>query len=68
MTAIVAGLNSTPIHRLKRSWNEIKPKAMTIFQQLEALVQSWKNLAEFRRTMAEVTGPCVPFLGMRLSN
>ena len=64
MTAIVAGLNSTPIRRLKRSWTEVKPKAITYFQELETMVQSWKSLVEFRHTMVNVTGPCVPFLGM----
>ncbi|KAF9511651.1 hypothetical protein BS47DRAFT_1468293, partial [Hydnum rufescens UP504] len=67
MTAIVAGLNSTPIHRLKRSWSEVKPKAMALFQEVEAMVRSWKNLTEFRKAMTDVTGPCVPFLGVYLT-
>jgi son of sevenless len=64
MTAIVAGLNSTPIHRLKHSWSEVKPKAMALFREVEGMVRSWKNLTEFRKAMTDVTGPCVPFLGM----
>ena len=66
MASIVAGLNSPPIHRLRRSWAELGTKATALFNNLEHLVQTGKNIVEYRNMLAKVALPCLPFIGESL--
>ena len=64
MIAIVSGLNSPPIRRLKRTWDQINPRFMTMLGACEMTIDSNKNFSNYRSLLQRITPPCVPFVGM----
>jgi son of sevenless-like protein len=65
MVAIVSGLNSLPIRRLKRTWEQINQKSMSLLGACEMTIDSNKNFSNYRSLLQRITPPCVPFIGMR---
>ena len=60
---IVAGLYTTPIHRLRRTWETLNQKTLSSLQALNTLMSPARNFNEYRETLRTVGPPCVPFLG-----
>ncbi|KAG0700439.1 ras guanine nucleotide exchange factor domain-containing protein [Suillus ampliporus] len=67
MVAIVSGLNSPPIRRLKRSWEQVNARHMAQLGICEMTIDSGKNFNNYRSTLAKVSPPCVPFIGVFLT-
>ncbi|KAF8158224.1 ras guanine nucleotide exchange factor domain-containing protein [Crassisporium funariophilum] len=67
MIAITSGLNTPPIRRLKRTWEQVNQRFMAQFGACEMTIDSNKNFTKYRQLMASVTPPCVPFIGVFLS-
>ncbi|TFY81918.1 hypothetical protein EWM64_g2092 [Hericium alpestre] len=67
MIAIVSGLNSPPIRRLKRTWEQINQRYMTQLGACEMTIDSNKNFNNYRSLLARITPPCVPFVGVYLT-
>ncbi|GLB38510.1 putative guanine nucleotide exchange factor for Ras-like small GTPases [Lyophyllum shimeji] len=67
MIAITSGLNTPPIHRLRRTWEQVNQRSMAQFGACEMTIDSNKNFRQYRQLMATVTPPCVPFIGVFLS-
>ncbi|KAI9443246.1 ras GEF [Lactarius indigo] len=67
MIAIVSGLNSPPIRRLKRTWEQITQKFMTMLGACEMTIDSNKNFSNYRSLLQRITPPCVPFIGLYLT-
>ncbi|KAF4617443.1 hypothetical protein D9613_005997 [Agrocybe pediades] len=67
MIAITSGLNTPPIRRLKRTWEQVSQRFMAQFGACEMTIDSNKNFTKYRSLMASVTPPCVPFIGVFLS-
>jgi son of sevenless-like protein len=67
MIAITSGLNTPPIRRLKRTWEQVNQRFMAQFGACEMTIDSNKNFTKYRTLMASVTPPCVPFIGVFLS-
>ncbi|KAG6819993.1 hypothetical protein H0H93_006696 [Arthromyces matolae] len=67
MIAITSGLNTPPIRRLKRTWEQVNHRTMAQFTACEMTIDSNKNFTKYRQLMASVTPPCVPFIGVFLS-
>lgn len=65
---IIAGLNSTPIYRLRRTWETIPQKILTLFSQLGSVMSPTKNYAAYRETIRNMAPPCVPFVGVYLTD
>ncbi|MBW0489347.1 hypothetical protein O181_029062 [Austropuccinia psidii MF-1] len=65
---IIAGLNSTPIYRLRRTWETIPQKTLTLFAQLGSVMSPNKNYATYRDTIRNMAPPCVPFVGVYLTD
>ncbi|KAM0789291.1 hypothetical protein ACM66B_000131 [Microbotryomycetes sp. NB124-2] len=65
---IIAGLNSTPIHRLRRTWEAVSQKSMVSLGILNNLMRPDKNYKEYREHLRRVTPPCVPFMGVYLTD
>ncbi|KAG6868223.1 hypothetical protein C0993_005999 [Termitomyces sp. T159_Od127] len=63
MIAITSGLNTPPIRRLKRTWEQVNQRSMVQFTACEMTIDSNKNFTKYRQLMASVTPPCVPFIG-----
>ncbi|KAI0051128.1 ras GEF [Auriscalpium vulgare] len=67
MIAIVSGLNSPPIRRLKRTWEQINQKYMNVLSTCEMTIDSNKNFSNYRSLLQRITPPCVPFFGLYLT-
>ncbi|KAL1748359.1 hypothetical protein HDZ31DRAFT_29833 [Schizophyllum fasciatum] len=67
MIAIVSGLNTPPIRRLKRTWEQVNQRFMQQFAACEMTIHADKNFTKYRQIMASVNPPCVPFIGVFLS-
>jgi len=65
--AITSGLNTPPIRRLKRTWEQVNQPSMAQFGACEMTIDSNKNFTKYRQLMANVNPPCVPFIGVFLS-
>ncbi|KDN45431.1 hypothetical protein RSAG8_05018, partial [Rhizoctonia solani AG-8 WAC10335] len=63
MAALIAGLNSPPIRRLKRTWDSVPAKFTAILDD----VDSGRNFTAYKQRLKSVDSPCVPFLGVYLT-
>lgn len=63
MTAIVSGLNTPPIRRLKRTWEQVNARFMSQLGASESTIDTNKNFNNYRSTLAKISPPCVPFIG-----
>ncbi|GMK54214.1 hypothetical protein CspeluHIS016_0108000 [Cutaneotrichosporon spelunceum] len=66
--AVLAGLNSSTIGRLKNTWAVLNPKYRLLMDRLRGVIEHTKNHAAYRARLREVTEPCLPFLGLILSD
>lgn len=62
MFAIIAGLNLSPVQRLKKTWEALPNPTKKIFAELEKTIDPSKNMKNFRDMLAAATPPIVPFL------
>ncbi|WVQ99820.1 hypothetical protein IAU59_006963 [Kwoniella sp. CBS 9459] len=67
MAGIVAGLNSAPITRLKRTKELLSAKTQNMKADLDRTLDSTKNFANYRDMLKTINPPCVPFFGFYLS-
>lgn len=65
---ILAGLHSSSVFRLKKTWNSLPRKARKQYDALERLTNSAKNYAVLREALRASNPPCVPYLGMFLTD
>ncbi|CAB4419423.1 unnamed protein product [Rhizophagus irregularis] len=68
LTAIISGLYSAPIHRLKRTWEMVNSKTVQTLETLSKIMNSTKNFAEYREMLHSINPPCVPFFGLYLTD
>ncbi|KAG0205022.1 hypothetical protein BGX28_003228 [Mortierella sp. GBA30] len=68
LSSTTAALSQSPIHRLKRTWELVPSKTMNSFAMLQALTSSAKNWADYRTELHSVNPPCVPFVGVYLTD
>ena len=66
--SILAGLNSAPIHRLKRTWDLVSTKALGYLESIDKFVNSSKNFSTYRETLVSILPPAIPFLGVYLTD
>jgi len=59
--SIVSGLLSSPVQRLKKTWELINNKEMAILNNLENLLSPISNMKYYRKAIAVAKGPIVPF-------
>jgi len=64
--SILAGLTSSPIHRLKRTWELLSSKSFQCLESLQATMNSSKNFATYREELHTVKPPLIPFLGKNI--
>jgi hypothetical protein len=62
--AIVAGLNSASIHRLRKTWDQLSDAQHASFAELGELVSANKSFKVYRDTLHGINPPCVPYLGV----
>ncbi|KAI5959644.1 uncharacterized protein KGF55_005288 [Candida pseudojiufengensis] len=69
MTAIISALYSSPIHRLRKTWNFASPESLAHLKNMNKLMNSSRNFNEYRDVLKFIgSEPCVPFFGVYLSD
>ncbi|KAH6695201.1 RasGEF domain-containing protein [Plectosphaerella plurivora] len=68
LMAIVCTLNSSTIERLRKTWDLISSKRRDMFRQLQAMVDTSQNHKALRSRLNDHVPPCLPFLGMYLTD
>ena len=68
LMALISGINLSPIYRLKHTWSEVAPAAVSTFRKLEAVMSSESSFASYRKHLHMANPPCVPFLGVYLTD
>ena len=65
--AILSGINSTAVTRLKFTWNLVQQTPLfKIHQSLEFQMSSDKAFSTYRKLIKSAQNPCVPYLGVFL--
>ena len=68
VTAIVSALGTSHIVRLSRTWQAVNPKTNAMLEAMRNLIASGKNFLQYRETLRVATPPCIPFLGVYLTD
>eukprot|EP01126_Amoeba_proteus_P056996 TRINITY_DN7227_c0_g1_i2.p1 TRINITY_DN7227_c0_g1~~TRINITY_DN7227_c0_g1_i2.p1 ORF type:complete len:865 (+),score=209.08 TRINITY_DN7227_c0_g1_i2:826-3420(+) len=68
---IVSGLNRGPVYRLKQTFTTIEGKDTKLFKAFQDLLgatSSDKSYSSVRKLLKSVNPPCIPYLGMYLTD
>jgi hypothetical protein len=68
LMAIICSLNSSVINRLRKTWDLISPRRREMFKTLHAIVEPSNNNKVLRARLQGHVPPCLPFLGMFLTD
>ncbi|PKS12607.1 hypothetical protein jhhlp_000815 [Lomentospora prolificans] len=68
LMAIICSLNSSTISRLQKTWDAVSPKRREMLRTLQALVEPSQNHKLLRGRLHDHVPPCLPFLGMYLTD
>ncbi|KAH8677665.1 ras guanine nucleotide exchange factor domain-containing protein [Xylariales sp. PMI_506] len=68
MMAIICSLNSSVISRLRKTWDLVSPKRRELLKTLQAIVEPSNNNKVLRARLQGHVPPCLPFLGMFLTD
>jgi son of sevenless len=65
---IVSALGTTAVRRLTDTWDQLDPETKQTFQELKDLFETRKNWEHYRNRLASCTPPCIPYLGLYLTD
>uniref|UniRef100_A0A3B3XEZ8 Ras protein specific guanine nucleotide releasing factor 1 n=1 Tax=Poecilia mexicana TaxID=48701 RepID=A0A3B3XEZ8_9TELE len=65
---ITSSLNRSSIFRLKRTWLKVSKQTKTVIDKLQKLVSSEGRFKNLREALKNCDPPCVPYLGMYLTD
>lgn len=68
LMAIICSLNSSTIGRLRKTWDLISVKRKEMLATLQRLVEPSQNNKVLRTRLHDHVPPCLPFLGMYLTD
>lgn len=68
LMAIICSLNSSTISRLRKTWDTVSPKRKEVLRNLQKLVEPSQNNKVLRTRLHDHVPPCLPFLGMYLTD
>ncbi|KAK8134118.1 hypothetical protein PG984_006130 [Apiospora sp. TS-2023a] len=68
LMAIICSLNSSIISRLRKTWEFVSPKRREMLQALQTIVEPSNNNKVLRARLQGHVPPCLPFLGMFLTD
>ncbi|KAK7416275.1 Ras guanine nucleotide exchange factor bud5 [Neonectria punicea] len=68
LMAIICSLNSSTISRLRKTWDLVSAKRKEMLRTLQALVEPSQNNKVLRTRLHDHVPPCLPFLGMYLTD
>uniref|UniRef100_A0A674PBD0 Ras protein specific guanine nucleotide releasing factor 2 n=1 Tax=Takifugu rubripes TaxID=31033 RepID=A0A674PBD0_TAKRU len=65
---ITSALNRSAIYRLKKTWAKVSKQAKALMDKLQKTVSSEGRFKNLRETLKNCNPPCVPYLGMYLTD
>ena len=65
---VLAGVNSSPVRRLKSTWKELSESELRIVQDIERLMNHKSSYRSYRSTLHSAKIPVVPFIGIYLTD
>lgn len=68
LMAIICSLNSSTINRLRKTWDAVSPKRKDLLRTLQQTVEPSQNNKVLRTRLHDHVPPCLPFLGMYLTD
>ncbi|KAH7061400.1 ras guanine-nucleotide exchange protein Cdc25p [Macrophomina phaseolina] len=68
LMAIICSLNSSMVMRLKRTWEAVSAKTKARLEELRAIVNVGRNYAVLRKRLENHVAPCIPFVGIYLTD
>jgi flagellar hook-basal body complex protein FliE len=68
MTAIISGLYSSTIHRMKKTWELVPTKTRAKLDNMNQLMNSTRNFNDYRDMLSSICPPAVPFFGVYLTD
>lgn len=68
LMAIICSLNSSTIVRLKRTWELVSQKTKATLDNLKGIVDVSRNYAVLRQRLQNHVAPCLPFVGVYLTD
>ncbi|KPI45651.1 Ras guanine nucleotide exchange factor A [Cyphellophora attinorum] len=66
--AIVAALNSTNITRMLKTWDQVSQKTKNTLEELRKITNFERNFSAFRDRLQNLVPPCIPYVGMYLTD
>ncbi|KAI0407860.1 ras guanine nucleotide exchange factor domain-containing protein [Xylaria palmicola] len=68
LMAIICSLNSSIVSRLRKTWDLLSHKRRELFRSLHAILEPANNNKVLRARLQGHVPPCIPFLGMFLTD
>lgn len=68
LMAIICSLNSSMVMRLKRTWELVPAKHKTRLEELKTITDVGRNYAVLRQRLHNHVAPCIPFVGIYLTD
>jgi len=65
---IVAALQNSAVDRIKKSWEKLEKATKLIHAELVGVTSNTKNFATHRELLRKSLPPCIPYLGMYLTD
>ncbi|KAK4047487.1 Ras guanine nucleotide exchange factor bud5 [Microbotryomycetes sp. JL201] len=66
--AVLSALNSSTIARLRKTWDGLGTKYRTMLDQQRKATEHSRNYAEYRHKIRNAVPPCLPFVGLFLTD
>jgi hypothetical protein len=68
LMAIICSLNSSMVNRLKRTWELVSAKTKGRLDELKTITDVGRNYAVLRQRLQNHIAPCIPFVGIYLTD
>jgi len=68
LMAIICSVNSSVILRLKKTWDLVSQKTKNRLEELSAIVDCTRNHSILRERLKNHVAPCIPYVGMYLTD
>ncbi|KNC51962.1 cell division control protein [Thecamonas trahens ATCC 50062] len=65
---VIAGLQSSAVYRLKNAWARVDSKTIELYEKLKDVLSSSGNYKKMRNSIHMANPPCIPYLGMYLTD
>ncbi|KAJ6243439.1 ras guanine nucleotide exchange factor i-related [Anaeramoeba flamelloides] len=63
LISVLSGINSSAVHRLSFTFEELKPRLTETYEKLKTLTSGKDNYKNYREVLKKSELPCIPFLG-----